>query len=341
MTEKNDDAASVREDSFLARLVPQVAERLAEQHVENFDAEAGLARFQTWLDAHTKKPVSRSNSRWGSLRGESAMTGSGVATIAMTDATGIDTSVPHSARIWNYWLGGKDNFAVDREAGDAYKEVFPGIAVVARTSRAFLTRAVRYLAEEAGMRQFLDIGTGLPTANNTHQVAQSVAPESRIVYVDNDPLVLAHARALLTSSPEGSCDYLDADIRNPEGILETAADLLDFSQPVALMLMGIMGHFTDKEAYPIVRELLAGLPSGSYFALYDGASTNEAFNRAQEDYNASGAVPYYLRSPEEIARFFEGLELVEPGVVPLVQWRPDPDAEPVEIYSYCGVGRKP
>ena len=232
-----------------------------------------------------------------------------------------------------------------------YKAIFPGIAVVARTSRAFLTRAVRYLAGEAGMRQFLDIGTGLPTANNTHQVAQSVAPESRIVYVDNDPLVLAHARALLTSSPEGSCDYLDADIRNPEGILETAAGLLDFSQPVALMLMGIMGHFTDDEAYPIVSRLQAGLPSGSYFALYDGANTNEAFNQAQQGYNDSGAVPYHLRSPEQFRRYFEGLDLVEPGVVPLVvatgrqagsRAKPSRDRRGLgpEIYSqYCG-GRR-
>ena len=258
-----------------------------------------------------------------------------------TAGTGIDTAVPHSARIWNYWLGGKDNYAVDREAGDQYKEIFPGIAVVARTSRAFLTRAVRYLAGEAGLRQFLDIGTGLPTADNTHQVAQRVAPESRIVYVDNDPLVLAHARALLTSSPEGSTEYLDADIRNPAAILDAAGGLLDFTQPIALMLMGIMGHFTDEEAYPIVRQLLAGLPSGSYFALYDGADTNEAFNEAQRGYNESGAVPYHLRSPEQFTRFFEGLELVEPGVVPVPHWRPDPDAETVEIYSYCGVGRKP
>jgi S-adenosyl methyltransferase len=255
--------------------------------------------------------------------------------------TGIDTSVPHSARIWNYWLGGKDNYAVDRQAGEAYKEIFPGIAVVARTSRGFLTRAVAYLAGQAGIRQFLDIGTGLPTADNTHEVAQRVAPASKIVYVDNDPLVLAHARALLTSSPEGACEYLDADIRNPAAILDAAAGLLDFSQPIALMLMGIMGHFTDEEAYPIVRQLVAGLPSGSYFALYDGANTNEAFNQAQEGYNASGAVPYYLRSPEQFERFFGGLELVEPGVVPVPHWRPDPDAEPAEIYSYCGVGRKP
>jgi S-adenosyl methyltransferase len=258
-----------------------------------------------------------------------------------TAGTAIDTTVPHSARIWNYWLGGKDNYAVDREAGDQYKDIFPGIAVVARTSRAFLTRAVRYLAAEAGIRQFLDIGTGLPTADNTHEVAQRVAPESQIVYVDNDPLVLAHARALLTSSPEGSTEYLDADIRNPAAILAAAAGPLDFTRPIALMLMGIMGHFTDEEAYPIVRQVLAGLPSGSYFALYDGADTNEAFNEAQRGYNESGAVPYHLRSPERFTRFFEGLELVEPGVVPVPHWRPDPDSPDVEIYSYCGVGYKP
>jgi O-methyltransferase involved in polyketide biosynthesis len=251
----------------------------------------------------------------------------------------VDTTVPHSARIWNYWLDGKDNYAVDREAGEAYLKVFPGIAVVARSSRGFLTRAVRYLAADAGIRQFLDIGTGLPTADNTHEVAQRVAPESRIVYVDNDPLVLAHARALLTSSPEGGCEYLDADIRDPAGILAAAA--LDFTRPVALMLMGIMGHFTDAEAYPIVARLLAGLPAGSYFALYDGADTNEAFNRAQQGYNDSGAVPYHLRSPDRFDRYFEGLKLVEPGVVPVPHWRPDPGAGPVEIYSYCGVGRKP
>jgi O-methyltransferase involved in polyketide biosynthesis len=251
----------------------------------------------------------------------------------------VDTTVPHSARIWNYWLDGKDNYAVDREAGEAYLKVFPGIAVVARSSRGFLTRAVRYLAADAGIRQFLDIGTGLPTADNTHEVAQRVAPECRIVYVDNDPLVLAHARALLTSSPEGGCEYLDADIRDPAAILAAAA--LDFTRPVALMLMGIMGHFTDAEAYPIVAHLLAGLPAGSYFALYDGADTNEAFNRAQQGYNDSGAVPYHLRSPERFERYFEGLKLVEPGVVPVPHWRPDPDADPVEIYSYCGVGRKP
>jgi hypothetical protein len=256
--------------------------------------------------------------------------------------SGIDTTVPHSARIWNYWLGGKDNYAVDRAAGDEYRAIFPGIADVARMSRAFLTRSVRYLAGEAGMRQFLDIGTGLPTADNTHEVAQRVAPESRVVYVDNDPLVLAHARALLAGMPPGACEYLDADLRDPAAILDAAAGLLDFAQPIALMLMGIMGHFTDGEAYPIVSRLLAGLPSGSYFALYDGANVNEAFNQAQQGYNESGAVPYHLRSPEGFALFFEDLDLVEPGVVPVPHWRPDPDSrgQPAEIYSYCGVGRK-
>jgi O-methyltransferase involved in polyketide biosynthesis len=257
-----------------------------------------------------------------------------------TARTGIDTTVPHSARIWNYWLGGKDNYVVDRAAGDQYREIFPGIAVVARTSRGFLTRAVRYLAGEAGIRQFLDIGAGLPTADNTHEVAQRVAPESRIVYVDNDPMVLAHARGLLTSTPEGACDYLDVDIREPATILDVVAGLLDFTQPIAFMLMGVMGHFTDEEAYPIVSRLLDGLPPGSYFALYDGANVNEAFNEAQRGYNESGAVPYYLRSPEQFARFFEGLELVEPGVVPVPHWRPDPGSQPAEIYSYCGVARK-
>jgi hypothetical protein len=255
----------------------------------------------------------------------------------------IDTSVPHSARIWNYWLGGKDNYPVDQEAGEQYREVFPGIVDVARTSRYFLSRAVRYLTGEAGIRQFLDVGTGLPTVDNTHEVAQHAAPESRIVYVDNDPLVLVHARALLTSSPQGTCDYIDADLRKPDAILAATAKKLDFSQPIALMLMGIMGHVPDDLAYPIVSTLVAGLPSGSYFALYDGANVNEAFNDAQRGYNESGADPYYLRSPEQIARFFDGLEVLEPGVVPTAEWRPDPSpfGAPVAAYTYGGVGHKP
>jgi len=260
---------------------------------------------------------------------------------------GINTSVPQSARIWNYWLGGKDNFPVDRAAGDQYIEVFPGIVDIARASRGFLTRAVRYLASEAQVRQFLDIGTGLPTANNTHQVAQQVAPEARIVYVDNDPLVLTHARALLTSTPEGATDYVDADLHDPDKILEAAAATLDFTRPVALMLMGILGHVANyDEARSIVRRLLDPLPSGSYLALNDGTNViSKAFEQAQEGYNQSGAVPYVLRSPEQLAGFFEGLEMVEPGLVSCPQWRPDP-ADPgghpaAEVDAFGGVGRKP
>ena len=257
----------------------------------------------------------------------------------------INTSVPHSARIWNYWLGGKDNFPVDREAGDAFRGVYPGIVGVAREGRRFLTRAVRYLAGEMGVRQFLDIGTGLPTANNTHEVAQRVDPECRIVYVDNDPVVLMHARALLTSTPEGATSYVDADLREPDKILQAAAATLDFSQPIALMLMGIMGHVADDEAQPVVKRLLDGLPSGSYLVLYDGVDTDPAGVAAQEQYNRSGAVPYYLRSPAQVAAFFDGLELVEPGVVQCPRWRPDPaDAAagpPAEVDAVAGMGRKP
>jgi hypothetical protein len=185
-----------------------------------------------------------------------------------------------------------------------------------------------------GIRQLLDVGTGLPTADNTHQVAQRVAPESRIVYVDNDPLVLAHARALLTSSPQGTADYIDADMREPAKIVEAAAKLLDFSRPVALMFMGVLGHISDyDEARSIARTLLDALPSGSYLTLNEGADTSATLNEAQEAYNKSGAVPYVLRNPEQIAGFFEGLELIEPGVVPVTQRRPDspPSAEAARI----------
>jgi O-methyltransferase involved in polyketide biosynthesis len=256
---------------------------------------------------------------------------------------GIDASVPHSARIWNYWLGGKDNYPVDREAGDQYREAFPEIVGVARASRAFLTRAVRWLAGEAGVRQFLDIGTGLPTADNTHEVAQRVAPEARVVYVDNDPVVLAHARALLTST-QGVTAYVDADLHDPDTILDAAARTLDFSQPVALMLMGILGHFDYDEARSIVKRLLDPLPSGSYLTLNDGTNIiSEKFVQAQEIYNRSGAVPYHLRSPEQIAGFFEGLELVEPGLVSVPRWRPDraDGGLPEELDAFGAVGRKP
>jgi O-methyltransferase involved in polyketide biosynthesis len=260
----------------------------------------------------------------------------------------LNAGVPHSARVWNYWLGGKDNFPADREVAEQFREAFPGVVDVARASRAFLTRAVRYLAGEAGVRQFLDVGTGLPTANNTHEVAQRVAPESRVVYVDNDPIVLAHARALLTGTPEGKTAYVDADLFEPDKILEAAAKTLDFDRPIALMLLGIMGHVGDyDEARSIVRRLLQPLPSGSYLALDDGTDVIDkaAVEEAQGAYNESGAIPYHPRSPQQIAGFFEGLELVEPGVVSCPRWRPDPvdadGAPPEELDAFGGVGRKP
>jgi hypothetical protein len=255
----------------------------------------------------------------------------------------IDTTVPHSARIWNYWLGGKDHYPVDRAAGDKYRETYPGIVDTARAVRYFMARAVRYLAAEAGVRQFLDVGTGLPAVDNTHEIAQRVAPESRIVYVDNDPLVLAHARALLSSRPEGACDYVDADLREPAQILTAAARTLDFSQPVALLLMGVLGHVSDySTARAAVDGLVGQLAPGSYLALADSVRVGDAHITAGEKYAETGAVPYQLRSPGEITGFFHDLDLVEPGVVPVQQWRPDPAPFPaVPVDTLGGVARKP
>jgi S-adenosyl methyltransferase len=255
----------------------------------------------------------------------------------------IDTTVPHSARIWNYWLGGKDHYPVDRAAGDRYRETYPGIVDTARAVRYFMARAVRYLAAEAGVRQFLDVGTGLPAIDNTHEIAQRVAPESRVVYVDNDPLVLAHARALLSSRPEGACDYVDADMRQPAQILTAAARTLDFGQPVALLLMGVLGHVSDYDAArAVVDGLMETFPPGSYLALADSIRAGDAHIAAGEGYADTGAVPYQLRSPDEITGFFHGLDLVEPGVVPVHQWRPDPAPFPaVPVDTLGAVARKP
>jgi hypothetical protein len=256
----------------------------------------------------------------------------------------IDTSVPHSARIWNYWLGGKDNYRVDEEAGDAYTAVFPGIVTIARSSRAFLRRNITYLVAEAGIRQFLDIGTGLPTADNTHEVAQRIAPETRIVYVDNDPMVLAHARALLYSTPEGATAYIDADVLDPDSVLTAAARTLDFDRPVALVLSNILGHVTDyDQARSVVTRLMAALPSGSYLSVNDGSrGIDPGFEQAQDSYNESGAAPYILRTVDQITAFFDGLELVEPGVVPVPLWRPEPGSPaPEPIGEHGGLARKP
>ncbi|MFI9586452.1 SAM-dependent methyltransferase [Streptomyces sp. NPDC052236] len=256
----------------------------------------------------------------------------------------FDTSVPHSARIWNYWLGGKDNYPVDEEAGDAYTAVFPGIVTIARSSRAFLRRSITYLVTEAGIRQFLDIGTGLPTADNTHEVAQRIAPETRIVYADNDPMVLAHARALLSSTPEGATAYVDANVLDPDRILAAAAEILDFTRPTALILSNILGHVADDDqARSIVTRLMDALPSGSYLSINDGSrGIDPVFEQAQDAYNESGAVPYILRTVGQITAFFDGLDLIDPGVVPVPLWRPDPTSPtPEPIGEHGGLARKP
>ncbi len=263
---------------------------------------------------------------------------------ASAGAPKIDSSVPHSARIFNYWLGGKDNYPADQIAGDAFRSVFPAIVDLARSGRHFLARVTRYLAGEAGVRQFLDVGTGLPTVDNTHEVAQRVAPECRIVYTDNDPLVLVHAQALLTSSPEGATDYVQADLNDPGEILRQAARTLDFSRPVAIILMGILAHIEDYDrARAIVRELMDAVPSGSYLAIRDGVDTNPAYSEAMRNYNASGAVPYHLRTVEQVTGFLDGLDVVEPGVVSCPLWRPEvmEIGDEIELAVYGGVGRKP
>jgi O-methyltransferase involved in polyketide biosynthesis len=256
----------------------------------------------------------------------------------------FDTSVPHSARVWNYWLGGKDHFAADRAVGDRVRESFPEIVDIARSSREFLVRAVGYLAGTAGVDQFLDIGTGLPSFDNTHEVAQRFVPRARIVYVDYDPLVLVHARALLTSSPEGVTQYIEADVRDPDTILDGAARTLDFSRPVALMMLGILGHVLDyDEARSIASRLIAALPSGSYLVVGDGTNVvNREARDAGTHASVEGGMPYASRTPEQIAGYFTDLELVEPGVVSAPRWRPDPAAGvPAEVDEFCGVARKP
>lgn len=254
----------------------------------------------------------------------------------------IETDTPQSARIWNYWLGGKDNYAADRAAGDEVLARMPDIVDGARAERAFLVRTVRFLVGQ-GIRQFLDIGTGLPTMNNTHEVAQSMAPESRVMYVDNDPIVLVHARALLTSTPEGATEYLQADLRNPDTILAEAAETLDFSQPVALMLLGVVNHIMDPDKpAAIVRELVAALPRGSFLVLTHSTAEihGEPMREAMRGITESGGTPITARTPSEIRRYFDGLELLEPGVVSCSRWRPDDGDEfAPEVYLFGGVGR--
>jgi hypothetical protein len=258
---------------------------------------------------------------------------------------GFDVSHAHSARIYNYWLGGKDNFAADREAAEQAIAANPGILTDVRANREFLARTVRYLASACGIRQFLDIGTGLPTANNTHEVAQAVAPEARIVYVDNDPIVLAHARALLTSQPGGATAYLDADLRDTSAILHGARRTLDLSQPVALMLLIILHMIpgTD-DPYGIVARLMQALPSGSYLVLAHPASDIHAAKMAEmtKRVNECMAGPKAtMRDRAAVTRFFHGLDLLEPGVVQPQQWRPQPgQLAPPQVTAWCGVACK-
>ena len=258
----------------------------------------------------------------------------------------IDTAVAHPARVYDYWLGGKDNFAADREAGDRVLAATPGLRARVRANRAFLVRVVRYLAAEAGIRQFLDIGTGIPSADNTHEVAQAAAPDSRVVYVDNDPIVLVHARELLASSPQGATQYVEGDLRDPAAILEAASRTLDFTRPTALMLLGVLHLIGDSEdPYRIVAGLMDALPPGSYLAISHPASDIHAAAQAeaQKRYNERVATPQTLRNRAEVMRFFDGLDLVPPGVVYVHVWRPDPgDVPPADgVSAHGGVARKP
>jgi hypothetical protein len=255
----------------------------------------------------------------------------------------FDTGVAHSARIYDYWLGGKDNYEADREAAKLAAEANPNILPGVRANRAFLRRAVRCLAEDAGIRQFLDIGTGLPTAENTHQVAQQIAPESRVVYVDNDPIVLAHARALLDSAPQGATAYIEADARDPAAILREAARTLDLSQPVAVMFLMTLMHIPDADnPHGIVSRLMSAMPPGSHLVISDTTSDfdTERVAAAGRVLNARMTTPQTRRTGAEIRRFFDGLDLLDPGLVPMPQWRAPANPSHV-IACYAAVGRKP
>jgi hypothetical protein len=255
----------------------------------------------------------------------------------------IDSSIAHAARTWNYLLGGKDNFEVDRKAGDQMVAAAPQLAIVPRYARAFQGRAVRYLAGECGIRQFLDIGTGLPTMDNVHEVAQATAPDSRVVYVDNDPIVLTHARALLTSDPAGATDYVDGDVHDPATILAHASRTLDFGKPVGYVLQGILQFVVDyQRSLGVVKSLLDASVSGSYLAIGVPASDleSDAWD-AVRAWNRSGSAPITVRSHAEVLGYFEGLELVEPGVVMMNDWRPSQDSPRTAISMWAGAGRKP
>ena len=258
----------------------------------------------------------------------------------------IDATVAHSARVYDYWLGGKDNFEADRALGDAMIRAIPSLPAMARANRDFLGRAVRYLVGEAGIRQFLDIGTGIPTAGNVHEIAQQIAPRSRVLYVDHDPIVLAHARALMTSTPEGRTEFIMADLREPESITSApqVQETLDLRQPVGLMLVAILMYFHDHEGvYDWVPTLVDALPSGSYVAIthptadFDAAAVAGAVAAATH-----AGITLVPRSKSDVERFFDGLEIVDPGVVPVLAWHPDePADDPNAAWYWAGIARKP
>ena len=256
----------------------------------------------------------------------------------------FDPSVPHPARVYDYWLGGKDHFPADRQVGEQVIRQRPQVVAGARANRAFLARAVRHLAAERGISQFLDIGTGLPSADNTHQVAQRITPAARVVYVDNDPLVLVHARALLTSTAQGACDYLEADLRDPGHILDKAAATLDFTQPVAVLMLAVL-HFLPDTDYPaaIVATLAAGLAPGSCLAISHLTAdlAPAQVTAAASAYNTATPTPVTARSHTQVTSLFGGLPLLPPGVVPVSEWRTPAGelAPPCDLYG--GVARVP
>ncbi|MGW1892637.1 SAM-dependent methyltransferase [Streptomyces sp. NPDC002004] len=259
----------------------------------------------------------------------------------------ISSNIAHNARVWNYWLGGKDHYLVDQQVGDRVTSMYPSIGEVARADRAFLGRAVGHLAGRVGIRQFLDIGTGLPTVDNTHEVAQRIAPDARIVYVDNDPIVLTHARALLTSSPEGATSYVDADAHDPDAILRAAAATLDFDKPVAIMMLGILNFILDTgEATAVVRRLIDGVPSGSHLVITHPTLElgGEGNAEAMRFWNENATPPITARSSAEVRGFLQGLDLLEPGLVSCARWRATADAdgaEPPLVAQFGAVARKP
>jgi predicted transcriptional regulator/O-methyltransferase involved in polyketide biosynthesis len=264
----------------------------------------------------------------------------------LQSSAGINPALAHSARVWDYWLGGKDNYPADRQAGDQILSIVPELEGSVRQSRYFLARAVRYLAGSQGVTQFLDIGAGLPAVDSTHEIAQRVDPRSRVVYADSDPLVTAYARALLTSGPEGACGHIRADLRDPDDIVAGAARTLDFTRPVAILMLGVLNFVTDTgEATAIVRRLAGIVPAGSYLVICHPTAEvrAEAMTRAVRLWNEQGSAPVTLRTPVELAGFFDGLDLAGPGVVSCPRWQPDITglAEMPDVPHFCGVARKP